>query len=182
MLNMFSYPNPKIIIKYARALDPIFIEYCKSYKHGGWDKWVSPSHEEVTQRTESYKKKWVIWQEQVIGGIQEILGSKGYAEILDVITFDSDTDGMGNVMNLLRTKEKDTVLNEYLYFYHCVGPSTQRNYYLCVPECGNVWAAKAYTFKNEKIEECLQRCEKVEQQLSPDELFAGLWEEKENDH
>ena len=86
---MFSYPNPKIIIKYARALDPIFIEYCKSYKHGGWDKWVSPSHEEVTQRTESYKKEWVIWQEQVIGGIQEILGLNFIGYFLLVLIFAS---------------------------------------------------------------------------------------------
>ncbi|MEK7535886.1 MAG: hypothetical protein AAB590_02650 [Patescibacteria group bacterium] len=81
---MFFCSYPKIIIKYARALDPIFIEYCKSYKHGGWDKWVSPSHEEVIQRTENYNKEWAIWQEQIVGDIQKVLGLNFKRTIIDV--------------------------------------------------------------------------------------------------
>jgi len=32
------------------------------------------------------------------------------------------------------------------------GPSTDREYYISVPESKNVWAAKAWTFNNKKIE------------------------------
>jgi predicted nucleic acid-binding Zn ribbon protein len=65
---------------------------------------------------------------------------------------DEDLDGMNNPMKLYRTKTKDELLNDYIYFLNVVDPSTEREYYLCVPECKNVWAAKSFTFNNKKIE------------------------------
>jgi hypothetical protein len=84
--------------------------------------------------------------------IQEIIGSRKYAELLNVEVIDSDIDDKGFPIKLFRTKEKDNILNEFIYFLNVICPSTEREYYLCVPEFKNVWEAKAWTFKNQKIE------------------------------
>jgi predicted nucleic acid-binding Zn ribbon protein len=55
-------------------------------------------------------------------------------------------------LNLYRTKEKDTLIDDFIYFLNVIDPSTGRAYYICVPECENVWDAKAWTFQNKKIE------------------------------
>lgn len=56
-------------------------------------------------------------------------------------------------MSLWRSKEKDSACNEFLQFYDCICPSTNRRYFLCVPEtCNNVKEAKSYTFKSKKVE------------------------------
>jgi hypothetical protein len=84
--------------------------------------------------------------------IQEIIGHKRYAELLNIEEIDSDTDDQGNLMSLWRTKEKDELLQDFIYYYKGICPSTAREYVLCVPKVGNVWEAKAWTFKNEKIQ------------------------------
>jgi hypothetical protein len=84
--------------------------------------------------------------------LKEILGNKKVIELLDVEVIDEDTDGMGHPMKLYRSKIKDELINDYLYFLNVIDPSTEREYYLCVPECKNVWAAKSWTFSNKKIE------------------------------
>ena len=84
--------------------------------------------------------------------MREILGSKRYAELLETEEIDSDTDDCGNIMSLHRTKDPDELINSHIYYYQCMCPSTMREYFLCVPECKNVWDAKAWTFNNEKIE------------------------------
>jgi len=68
------------------------------------------------------------------------------------MAIDSDFDNKQLKMILYKTKEKDNIIDDYLYFLSVICPSTGRNYYLCVPGCKNVWEAKAWTFKNEKIE------------------------------
>ena len=91
--------------------------------------------------------------------MQEIVGNERYMELLDVIELDKDIDDKGFPMSLLRTKEKDNIINEYIYFYKCICPSTQRQYVQCIPSepvesktVKNVWDAKAWTFRNEKIQ------------------------------
>jgi len=84
--------------------------------------------------------------------LQEILGTKKYAELLNIEIIDKDIDQFKYPIELYRTKEKDSLIDEFIYFLHVICPSTQREYYLCIPECKNVWEAKSWTFKNEKIE------------------------------
>ena len=55
-------------------------------------------------------------------------------------------------MKLYKTEEKDNIINDYIYYLNVICPSTKREYYLCVPECKNVWEAKSWTFQNKKIE------------------------------
>lgn len=75
--------------------------------------------------------------------IREIIGNKRYSELLGVSVIDKDIDGYGNEMSLLKTNEPDQIINENIYYYQCVCPSTKREYFLCVPKCKNVWEAKA---------------------------------------
>jgi hypothetical protein len=82
--------------------------------------------------------------------IQEIIGSKTYAELLDIEQIDADVDQYGNNMILYKTKEKDDLTSDYIYFVNVICPSTQRKYFLCVPEMDNVWDAVAFTFGKTK--------------------------------
>lgn len=85
--------------------------------------------------------------------LQEIVGAKRFAELLGIEVIDSDTDDCSNQMSLWKTKEKDSIINDFIYYYQCICPSTMREYFLCVPPtCKNVWDAKAWTFNNEKIQ------------------------------
>lgn len=84
--------------------------------------------------------------------IQEIIGGKRYSELLSIEQIDSDTDDEGNLMSLWKTIEKEELIGDYIYYYKCICPSTDREYMLCVPKVSNVWEAKAWTFKNEKIQ------------------------------
>ena len=77
--------------------------------------------------------------------LQEILGSKQYAKLLNIEVIDEDIDGCNNSMKLFKTKEPDNLINEHIFFLNVICPSTKREYYLCVPECKNVWEAKAWT-------------------------------------
>jgi len=83
--------------------------------------------------------------------LQEILGSEKFASLLDIVEIDSDIDPCGNPQQLFRTKEKDTLLDEYLYFARVICPSTNRVYFLCVPEFSNIWDAVAWTFGKNKL-------------------------------
>ena len=84
--------------------------------------------------------------------LAEIIGPERLIEILDTIVIDEDTDDQGYPMQLMRTKEVDSVINEHLYFVGVTCNSTKRKYIICIPECSNVWEAKAWSFRNEKIQ------------------------------
>jgi hypothetical protein len=84
--------------------------------------------------------------------LTEIIGNKRLVELLDIITIDEDNDNYGYPMRLLRTKEKDDTINDYIYWLSVICNSTQREYLICVPECKNVWEAKVWTFDNQKIQ------------------------------
>lgn len=84
--------------------------------------------------------------------LQEILGSKRFSELLDIEVIDTDKDDTGRIMKLWRSKNQDDLLTEHIYFLECICPSTERTYFICVPEAKNVWGAKAWSFKNEKIQ------------------------------
>ena len=83
--------------------------------------------------------------------LQEILGNK-FIELLDVKEIDCDIDLQKNKMLLYKSKEKDELIDEYIYYLSVICPSTNRKYNICVPECKNVWEAKAWTFNNKKIQ------------------------------
>ena len=82
--------------------------------------------------------------------LKEILGSKRYAELLNIEVIDEDIDAKGNPVKLYRTKEVDDIINKHLYFANVTCPSTGREYFLSVPEMDNVWSAISYTFQMNK--------------------------------
>ena len=82
--------------------------------------------------------------------LKEILGSKQYAELLDIVVIDEDIDAKGNPVKLYKTREVDDIINKHLYFANVTCPSTGREYFLSVPEMSNVWDSVAYTFQMNK--------------------------------
>jgi len=84
--------------------------------------------------------------------LKEIIGNECVIKLLDVEIIDQDKDNFNFPIILLKTKTKDDIIDDYIYFLNVTDPSTSREYYLCVPKCTNVWEAKSWTFKNEKIE------------------------------
>jgi hypothetical protein len=84
--------------------------------------------------------------------LKEILGSKKYAELLNIEIIDEDIDAKGNPVRLYKTKEVDDIINKHLYFANVICPSTGREYFLSVPESDNIWNSVAYTFQMNKDE------------------------------
>ena len=59
LLNLFKKRMPKIVIKYGKLLDPIFIFYCKNspdLKARGWNDWVPPSKKKYLKELITIKK------------------------------------------------------------------------------------------------------------------------------
>lgn len=78
---------------------------------------------------------------------QEKLGTERFASLFDLQIIDSDRDGQGNEQFLYRSHEIDPVAGEYIQFAKVTCPTTQRDYFLCVPpHLDNVWDAVAWTF------------------------------------
>jgi hypothetical protein len=84
--------------------------------------------------------------------LKEILGVKKYAELLGIEIIDEDKDQYGYSIKLWKSKEKDELTGKNYYFLDVICPSTERQYFLGVPECKNVWEAKAWGFENKKIQ------------------------------
>jgi hypothetical protein len=91
--------------------------------------------------------------------LMEILGADEYYERLGgVEVIDEDTDAYGKPMTLLRSKQKDKIINDYVYFLRVVDTSTDRVYNIYpnvrdFPKAKeNVWSAKASTFNMNKEE------------------------------
>ena len=76
----------------------------------------------------------------------EILGNERFAEILNVVTVDEDTDEKGNPVVLLRSNDLDNIIHDYLYYLSVICPSSNRKYYIKVPPSNNVWTSLAWTF------------------------------------
>jgi hypothetical protein len=127
------------------------VEWKDGYKVYSWngmivpEKWImdkkSITKNDIISETNAEKRRC----------LQEILG-KRFAELLGIEIIDSDIDGQGFPMNLYKTIEIDSVANKYIYYLQVICPSTKREYFLCVPDSKNVWEAKAWTFKNNKIQ------------------------------
>lgn len=64
--------------------------------------------------------------------IMEILGETAYAELLDLVEVERDKYNSQDVI-LLKTNQKDNIIDDYIYFIKVICPSTARNYYLCIP-------------------------------------------------
>ena len=114
--------------------------------------------EKLIKHPETYTKKDIISESnaELRRCIMEKLGPEEYSNRLGLIELDSDTDLQGNIQTLYRTEEKDTAIDEFIYFAKVVCPSTDRNYFLCVPpDVGlgnNIWDAVAFTFGKTKEE------------------------------
>jgi hypothetical protein len=83
--------------------------------------------------------------------LMEILGPEKFSEMLGVLVIDQDTDQGGRAIILYRTKNIDPVAEEHIHFARVICPSTEREYFLCVPNTiNNIWDAVAWTFKKNK--------------------------------
>lgn len=77
----------------------------------------------------------------------EILGAKKFANLLELDIRHSEIDARGNLQVLYRSRDKDLIAKEFLQFSKVVCPSTQREYFLCVPPyLNNCSEAVAWTF------------------------------------
>ena len=78
---------PKIIIKYNRFLDPIFIFYCKNnpeLKKHGWNDWIPPEKEKILERVKNYKEEWGKQGIQVLQEMCGILNLNFQRNVIDV--------------------------------------------------------------------------------------------------
>lgn len=84
---------------------------------------------------------------------QERLGSDVFGELLGLEELDK-TDYNGKPYILTRTKEKESIINEHLYFVHVECPSTERKYLIPVDPANcklkdgswSAWSAVSSTF------------------------------------
>lgn len=83
--------------------------------------------------------------------LMEILGETKYAELLDLVMVD-ETIYNGRDVILFKTKEKDSLIDDYIYFVKVICPSTARKYYICVPKHSDALTALAWTFDMGKNE------------------------------
>ena len=106
--------------------------------------------------------KWIYFPEEVTKGdineienvelkraLMEILGEKRFFELLDLEVIDESTDRSGRMLNLYKTKEIDSLAEEYIYFLKMIDHSTSREYVICVEgTSGNARTelAKSYSF------------------------------------
>jgi hypothetical protein len=123
-------------------------EFSMYFWHGIYipEKWIMNKEpitkEDIMKETNAEKRRCLM----------EILGNKRYAELLDIEVINESMDLCKNKMKLFKTKEVDSILNEYLYFYHGICPSTKREYFIPVEKCSTALEAKRKTFNNENIE------------------------------
>lgn len=85
--NFFGKKVPRIIIKYGKVLDPIFIFYCQNspdLKARGWNDWTPPTQEEVFKRIEDYKKEWSKYEAKILKGICDVLNLEFKRNVIDV--------------------------------------------------------------------------------------------------
>ena len=86
-LNFLGRKLPRIIIKYGKVLDPIFIFYCQNnpdLKTRGWNDWVLPTQEEMFKRVANYRKEWSKYETKILKGIYAVLNLKFKRNIIDV--------------------------------------------------------------------------------------------------
>ncbi len=64
---------------------------------------------------------------------QEILGSERFGNLLGLEAIDTKLDQFENEIILFRTRERDKLVGDHIYFAKVICPSTRRAYFLCVP-------------------------------------------------
>jgi hypothetical protein len=136
------------------------VEWVDGYKVYAWHGTIVP--EQWIMETDSITKEDFISEKNVEKRrcLQEILGNDRIMKLLDVELIDSaketTTSGDGELItksiSLFKTKESDSLTKECMYFLNVTDPSTDREYYLGIPEMKTVWEAKDWTFNNQKIE------------------------------
>lgn len=87
ILNFFGRRLPRIIIKYGKLLDPVFVFYCRNnpdLKARGWNDWIPPTKEEVLRRIDDYRKEWSKYEVKILKGICGLLDLKFKRNIIDV--------------------------------------------------------------------------------------------------
>lgn len=116
-------------------------------------------------------KKWILEKESLTKDdflneknaekkrcLVEIIGYEKLINIIGVVIIDESTEfakplNKNVPIRLLKTKEKDEVIDDFIYFLHVHDHSTEREYFICLEkEFNDVVSAKKSTFKNEKIE------------------------------
>ena len=78
--------------------------------------------------------------------IMEVIGVKRFCQILGITKVDHDVDQCGNHRYLYKTRKIDPIVGRKLYFVNVVCPSTDREYFISVPEHTKVADAVAWTF------------------------------------
>ena len=77
----------------------------------------------------------------------EILGSDRFGQLLGLEVLHEKTDRFGQLQQLLRTRERDRLCGDHIYFARVTCPTSHRQYYLCVPPgMRTVDEAVAWTF------------------------------------
>jgi len=74
---------PKIVIGYARFLDPIFTDYFKSHYKKNED-WEPPARDEVLSRIELQKKEWGKYEKKILVGMCGIAQLEFYRNVIPV--------------------------------------------------------------------------------------------------
>ena len=77
-----AYNFPRILIRYNRFLDPIFIEYCKLQPK--WKDWVPPAKEVVLKRVDAYEESWKKEEEKILQGLYDVSGLGFQRNIIDI--------------------------------------------------------------------------------------------------
>ncbi len=65
--------------------------------------------------------------------LMEIIGETAYAEMLDLVAIETDSYN-GQEIILFKTKQRDNLTEDYIYFIKVICNSTNRKYYICIPE------------------------------------------------
>jgi hypothetical protein len=83
--------------------------------------------------------------------LREIIGTEKYAQLLDIVEIDRDHVNQQDVI-LYKTRKKDDIINDFIYFVNVTCHSTKRKYFLCIPKeaAQNAWGAVAWTFNMNK--------------------------------
>ncbi len=73
---------PKIIIKPAYFLDPVFIGYVKSNPRN--KDWEPPTDKEVLGKIDAYRKEWGKHESKILGGLSKVSCLSFYDNVIDV--------------------------------------------------------------------------------------------------
>ena len=101
--------HPKIIIKYNRFLDPIFIGYIQAQPQ--WKDWTPPQKETVFQNIEMYRTEWKKYEQKIIVGMYQCTGLQFQQNIVDVHIVSGNPRPFSNPIVLKSTYSLDVFID-----------------------------------------------------------------------